>query len=82
MPSNIEIARTANMRPIQEVAQNLGVPPDDIYQYGPWKAKISPDNISSRPDAADGKLILVTAMTPTPAGEGKSTTSTESLSSL
>ena len=74
MPSNIEIARTAKMRPIQEIAQNLGVPPDDVYQYGPWKAKVSPDNLGPRPDGSEGKLVLVTAMTPTPAGEGKSTT--------
>jgi formate--tetrahydrofolate ligase len=74
MPSNIEIARAAKMRPIQEIALGLGIPPGDVHQYGPWKAKISLDHIGARADGADGKLILVTAMTPTPAGEGKSTT--------
>ncbi len=74
MQSNIEIARSAKMRPIQEIALGLGIPAGDIHQYGPWKAKISLDHIGSRSDGPDGKLILVTAMTPTPAGEGKSTT--------
>jgi len=74
MPSNIEIARAAKMRPIQDVAQDLGIAPEGVYQYGPWKAKISHDHIPARPNGSDGKLILVTAITPTPAGEGKSTT--------
>jgi formate--tetrahydrofolate ligase len=74
MQSNIEIARSAQMRPIHEIALGLGIPAGDIHQYGPWKAKISLGHIGSRSDGPDGKLILVTAMTPTPAGEGKSTT--------
>lgn len=74
MPSNIEIARAATMRPILDVTQDLGIAPEGVNQYGPWKAKISPDHIDDRAQRAEGKLILVTAMTPTPAGEGKSTT--------
>src|SRR4051794_1804374 len=74
MASNIELARAAKMRPIQEIALNLGIPPGDVHQYGPWKAKISLDHIAGRSNNADGKLILVTAMSPTPAGEGKTTT--------
>jgi formate--tetrahydrofolate ligase len=74
MPSNIEIARAAKMRPIQEIALGLGIPAGDVHQYGQWKAKISLDHIGARAGGRDGKLILVTAMTPTPAGEGKSTT--------
>jgi formate--tetrahydrofolate ligase len=62
------------MRPIQDVALGLGIPAGDVHQYGQWKAKISLDHIGARAAGADGKLILVTAMTPTPAGEGKSTT--------
>src|SRR5262245_2703951 len=74
MASNIELARAAKMRPIQEIALNLGIPPGDVHQYGPWKAKISLDHIARRANGQNGRLILVTAMTPTPAGEGKSTT--------
>ena len=72
MPSNIEIARAAHMRPVQDIALDLGIPPGDIHQYGPWKAKIALDHVGG--ERPEGKLILVTAMTPTPAGEGKSTT--------
>jgi formate--tetrahydrofolate ligase len=74
MATNIELARAAKMRPIQEIALDLGIPPGDVHQYGPWKAKISLDHIAQRANGRTGKLILVTAMTPTPAGEGKSTT--------
>ena len=74
MASNIELARAAKLLPIQDIALNLGIPPGDVHQYGPWKAKISLDHIASRSNDANGKLILVTAMSPTPAGEGKSTT--------
>jgi formate--tetrahydrofolate ligase len=74
MKSDIEIAREAKMQPINEVADKLGVPGDAVMQYGPWKAKVSLDHIASLSDQPDGKLILVTAMTPTPAGEGKTTT--------
>jgi formate--tetrahydrofolate ligase len=74
MHSNIEIARAAKMRPIMEIASGLDIPPGDVHQYGPWKAKISLDHVRNVAARPNGKLILVTAMTPTTAGEGKSTT--------
>ncbi len=74
MKSDIEIARAASMTPIMDVAGKLGVPADAVLQYGPWKAKVSLDYISGLANKPDGNLILVTAMTPTPAGEGKTTT--------
>jgi len=74
MKSNIEIAREAKMRPIGEIADKLGIPGEDVHPYGRYKAKISLDHIKERSKGPTGKLILVTAMTPTPAGEGKSTT--------
>ncbi|MGY8936391.1 MAG: formate--tetrahydrofolate ligase [Alphaproteobacteria bacterium] len=73
--SDIEIARDAKMKPIGEIADGLNIPRDSLLQYGPYKSKISYDYISSLKDKPDGKLILVTAVTPTPAGEGKTTTS-------
>jgi len=73
--SDIEIAREASMLPIAEVGAKLDIPADAIMQYGPHKGKISFDFIDSLTDRPDGKLILVTAITPTPAGEGKTTTS-------
>lgn len=72
--SDIEIAREATMQPIAEVAAKLNIPADQLLQYGPSKAKLSMDYIKSLSDKPDGKLILVTAVTPTPAGEGKTTT--------
>ena len=72
--SDIEIAREATMRPIVEVGEKLGLPAESLIQYGPYKAKVSIDHINSLRDRPDGKLILVTAITPTPAGEGKTTT--------
>jgi len=72
--SDIDIARKANMKPISEIGQKLDIPADALLQYGPSKAKISYDFIKSLGDKKDGKLILVTAITPTPAGEGKTTT--------
>ena len=74
MKSDIEIARAAHLRPIQEVAAGLGLGPGDIDLYGETKAKIRSAAIQRVAGNADGKLVLVTAMTPTPAGEGKSTT--------
>jgi formate--tetrahydrofolate ligase len=71
-PTDIEIAQAAKPRPIVDVAADLGLTPDDIDQYGKYKAKI-PLEISQRP--AKGRLVLVTAISPTPAGEGKSTVS-------
>ncbi|MGF1611027.1 MAG: formate--tetrahydrofolate ligase [Kiloniellales bacterium] len=73
--SDIEIAREASMQRIDEVAAKLDVPGDQLLHYGPHKAKLSFDFINSLQDRPDGKLILVTAITPTPAGEGKTTTS-------
>ncbi len=72
--SDIEIARAAHMMPIGEIAEGLGIPDPSLYRYGPYKAKVSLDFIESLRDRPDGKLILVTAITPTPAGEGKTTT--------
>ncbi|MCF0234129.1 MAG: formate--tetrahydrofolate ligase, partial [Thermoguttaceae bacterium] len=75
MPSDIEIARKAPLRPIVEVAKQLGIPEDSVEMYGKYKAKISLDDIKSRPRKENSKLILVTAISPTPAGEGKTTVS-------
>ena len=74
MKSDIEIARTSTMKPIVEVASKIGIPQESVLNYGNYKAKISLDFIKSLEQKPDGKLILVTAMTPTPAGEGKTTT--------
>ena len=73
--SDIEIAREAKMQPIAEIGAKLGIPADALLHYGPYKAKVSFDHIDTLADRPDGKLILVTAITPTPAGEGKTTTS-------
>lgn len=74
MLSDIEIAQKAHMLPITEVAGKLSIGEEDIELYGRYKAKLSMDLIKRVQDKPDGKLILVTAITPTPAGEGKSTT--------
>jgi len=72
--SDIEIAREAKMKPITEVGNKIGIPNEAILNYGPWKGKVSFAFIDSLRKNKDGKLILVTAITPTPAGEGKTTT--------
>ncbi len=73
--SNIEIAQEAVMRPIGEIAgEKLGIPDEAVSPYGKYKAKIALDYVRSLPDRPKAKLILVTAITPTPAGEGKTTT--------
>jgi formate--tetrahydrofolate ligase len=73
--SDIEIAQAARIRPILEVArERLGIAPDDLEPYGHYKAKVSLDYIRRLQDRPNGKLILVSAITPTPAGEGKTTT--------
>ncbi|MGH7669004.1 MAG: formate--tetrahydrofolate ligase, partial [Gemmatimonadaceae bacterium] len=72
IPSDIEIAQAARPRPIVDVAADLGLGADDIDLYGHYKAKIGLD-VSTRP--VKGRLVLVTAISPTPAGEGKSTVS-------
>ncbi|PPR73456.1 MAG: Formate--tetrahydrofolate ligase [Alphaproteobacteria bacterium MarineAlpha3_Bin4] len=73
--SDIEIAREATMQPINEIGERIGIPADALLHYGPTKAKVSYEFINSLKNKRDGKLILVTAITPTPAGEGKTTTS-------
>jgi len=72
--SDIEIAREAKMKPITEVGEKLSIPADALMQYGPTKAKLSFKYLESLKSKKDGKLILVTAISPTPAGEGKTTT--------
>ena len=72
--SDIEIAREAKMKPIMEIGKALGIPEKDLIPYGHTKAKVHLDYISSLSSKKDGKLILVTAINPTPAGEGKTTT--------
>lgn len=74
MASDIEIAQQAKMQRISEVVSKLGIPEDAIEPYGHYKAKVSLDYLNSLKDRPDGKLILVTAISPTPAGEGKTTT--------
>ena len=73
--SDIEIARKAKLKPISEIGEKLDIPKNQLIQYGSNKAKISNDFIKTIKNKKDGKLILVTAITPTPAGEGKTTTS-------
>ena len=75
IPSDIEISQNAVMKPIAEIAQQLGIKDDDLEQFGKYKAKIENNVWESVKDRPDGKLILVTAVTPTPAGEGKTCTS-------
>jgi formate--tetrahydrofolate ligase len=72
--SDIEIARSIPMRPIEEVAAKLEIPKSALLHYGPYKAKISLDYLNGLAGKPSGKLVLVTAITPTPAGEGKTTT--------
>ena len=75
MLSDIEIAQSANMKRISEIAAGLGIADEDIEPYGHYKAKLSEKIFSKLADKEDGKLILVTAINPTPAGEGKTTIS-------
>jgi formate--tetrahydrofolate ligase len=72
--SDIEIARAADKKPIREIGAGLGIPESALVPYGHDKAKVSARFIASLADRPDGKLVLVTALTPTPAGEGKTTT--------
>ncbi len=74
MLTDVEIAQSAEMLPIKEVAKKIGLSEDDLELYGKYKAKISLETISSLNNQKDGKLVLVTAINPTPAGEGKTTT--------
>lgn len=75
MLSDIEIARSAKMKPIMEIAAGLGIQPEDVEPYGHYKAKLSENLYKKLESKPDGKLILVTAINPTPAGEGKTTVS-------
>jgi formate--tetrahydrofolate ligase len=71
---DLEIARRVTLKPIQELGAVVGLAPDELEPYGRYKAKVAWEAITRRRDHPDGALVLVTAMTPTPAGEGKSTT--------
>ncbi|MCI8287481.1 MAG: formate--tetrahydrofolate ligase [Lachnospiraceae bacterium] len=75
MKTDIEIAQEAVMEPVGKVAEKLGIPEDALEFYGKYKAKLSDEFLDSIKDRPEGKLILVTAINPTPAGEGKTTTS-------
>ena len=75
MLTDIEIAQGAKMKKINEIAQILGIEDDDLEQYGQYKAKLSEAVYKKFEGKKDGKLILVTAVNPTPAGEGKTTVS-------
>jgi len=70
MKTDIEIAQSSKMIPILEVGKTLGLTENDLDLYGKYKAKISLDVLANRKDKGDGKLILFTAINPTPAGEG------------
>ena len=72
--SDIEIAREATMEPIADIGAKLEIPAEHLHHFGPTKAKVSSEFVKSLEGRPDGKLILVTAITPTPAGEGKTTT--------
>ena len=74
MLTDVQIAQSAEMKPIKEIAEQLGLGEEDLELYGKYKAKISLETISKVKDNRDGKLVLVTAINPTPAGEGKTTT--------
>ncbi len=74
MATDIEIARTVTLRPIADVAASAGIPPDAVFAYGRHLAKLDLDYVRSMEGRPDGKLILVTAVSPTPPGEGKTTT--------
>jgi formate--tetrahydrofolate ligase len=74
MATDLEIARAAKMRPIVEIGAKLGIPADALEPYGRFKAKIGLDFVRSVQDRKDRALVLVTGISPTPAGEGKTTT--------
>ena len=75
MKSDVEIAQAAKMKPIEEIASKIGLAPDDLELYGKYKAKVTLDAWQRVKDRPNGKLIVCTAINPTPAGEGKTTTS-------
>ena len=74
MKTDIEIAQEAEMIPIEKVAESAGIPYDSLELYGKYKAKLTEDYLKELSEKKDGKLVLVTAINPTPAGEGKTTT--------
>lgn len=74
MKADIEIARAAKLAPITDIGAHIGIPASSLIPYGHTKAKVAPDFIAATRDKPDGRLILVTAISPTPAGEGKTTT--------
>lgn len=74
MKTDVQIAQEAKLKPITEIAAKVGIEPDEIEQYGKYKAKINDSIMKRLADKPDGKLVLVTAINPTPAGEGKTTT--------
>ncbi len=74
MKSDIDIAQAARLEPIEQVGARLGIPADALFRYGPTKAKLAPDFVAGVQGKPMGKLVLVTAINPTPAGEGKTTT--------
>ena len=74
MKSDIQIAQEAEMMHIRDVAASIGIPEEDLEFYGKYKAKLSDELWEDIKDREDGKLVLVTAINPTPAGEGKTTT--------
>src|ERR1700723_559863 len=75
VPSTMEVPQQANPKPIAPLArERLGIPEDSLEPYGHYKAKISLDYLAKLADRPEGKLVLVTAISPTPAGEGKTTT--------
>src|ERR1051326_5086629 len=74
MPSSREIAQTAALRPIADIAADIGLQPGEVELYGSYKAKVALSVLDRLADRPDGKLVNVTAITPTPAGEGKTTT--------
>ncbi|HEY8198498.1 MAG TPA: formate--tetrahydrofolate ligase [Candidatus Limnocylindrales bacterium] len=74
MPSSLQIAQAASMRPITDIGAELGLLPEELELYGPYKAKISLDVLRRLADRPNGREILITAITPTPLGEGKTTT--------
>ncbi|MEJ5226167.1 MAG: formate--tetrahydrofolate ligase, partial [Anaerolineales bacterium] len=74
VPSDIEIAQAGTLKPIMQIAEELGILPDELELFGPYKAKIKLEILERLKDRPDGKYIDVTAITPTPLGEGKTTT--------
>src|SRR5574342_107986 len=74
VPSDIEIAQEANLKPILQVAEEVGIQPDELELHGPFMAKVKLEILERLADRPDGKYVDVTAITPTPLGEGKSTT--------